>query len=70
VTVNLTERETDVLVAVRDGLSNKQVARRLAISEKTVKSHLGRIFQRLGVSDRTQAALWASRHLPDHLPDR
>jgi DNA-binding NarL/FixJ family response regulator len=64
VTVSLTERETEVLTAVREGLSNKQIARRLAISEKTVKSHLGRIFQRLGVTDRTQAAVWASRHLP------
>jgi DNA-binding NarL/FixJ family response regulator len=39
-------------------LPNKQIARRLEISERTVKAHLTSIFQRIGVSDRTQAALW------------
>jgi DNA-binding NarL/FixJ family response regulator len=68
VAVALTERETDVLTAVLDGLPNKQIARRLNISEKTVKAHLGRIFQRLGVTDRTQAALWAERHLGERTP--
>jgi DNA-binding NarL/FixJ family response regulator len=58
----LTERELDVLGLVRAGLSNKLIARRLEISEKTVKSHLTSIFQRIGVTDRTQAALWAERH--------
>ena len=47
---------------VGDGLPNKVIARRLGISERTVKAHLTSIFQRLGVSDRTQAALWAIRH--------
>ena len=42
--------------------SNKVIALRLQIAEKTVKNHLSRIFQALGVSDRTQAALWAERH--------
>ena len=46
---------------VGDGLPNKLIARRLGISERTVKAHLTSIFQRLGVSDRTQAALWAQR---------
>jgi hypothetical protein len=41
---------------------NKLIARRLEISEKTVKAHLTRIFERIGVSDRTQAALWVQRH--------
>ena len=43
------------------GHANKQIARRLGISEKTVKGHLTNVFQRIGVSDRTQAALWAER---------
>ncbi|MEK7423168.1 MAG: response regulator transcription factor [Actinomycetota bacterium] len=62
-TVSLTDREREVLLLVRGGLANKQIARRLGISERTVKAHLTSVFQRLGVSDRTQAALWASEHL-------
>jgi DNA-binding NarL/FixJ family response regulator len=58
----LTARELEVLALVRAGLANKQVARRLGISERTVKAHLTSIFQRLDVPDRTQAALWAERH--------
>jgi DNA-binding NarL/FixJ family response regulator len=58
----LTDREREVLVLVASGLSNKQIARRLAISEKTVKTHLTNTFQRIGAQDRTQAALWAERH--------
>ena len=58
----LTARERDVLVLVAEGLANKQIARRLDISEKTVKAHMTSIFTTLGVSDRTQAALWAQRH--------
>ena len=58
----LTPREREVLVLVRQGLANKQIARRLGISERTVKAHLTSVFQRLDVSDRTQAALWAERH--------
>jgi DNA-binding NarL/FixJ family response regulator len=57
----LSPREREVLVLVASGKPNKQVARRLGISEKTVKSHLTNIFQRIGVEDRTQAALWAER---------
>jgi DNA-binding NarL/FixJ family response regulator len=59
---DLTGRERDVLTGVAEGLANKQIARRLGISEKTVKSHLTSVFQRIGVSDRTQAALWAQRN--------
>jgi DNA-binding NarL/FixJ family response regulator len=62
-TVDLTPRETEVLGLVRQGLANKQIARRLGISERTVKAHLTSVFQRIGVVDRTQAALWAERHL-------
>ena len=45
------------------GLANKQIARRLGIAERTVKAHLTNIFGRIGVTDRTQAALWAQQHL-------
>jgi len=55
----LSEREREVLSLVALGLPNKSVARRLQISEKTVKAHLTRVFAALGVSDRTSAALWA-----------
>jgi DNA-binding NarL/FixJ family response regulator len=60
--VELTARETEVLGLVRLGLSNKQIARRLGITERTVKAHLTSCFQRIGVLDRTQAAVWAERH--------
>ena len=60
--VQLTSREAEVLGLVREGLANRQVARRLEISERTVKAHLTSAFARIGVSDRTQAALWAERH--------
>jgi DNA-binding NarL/FixJ family response regulator len=59
----LTDRETQVLSLVAQGLANKIIARKLGISEKTVKAHLTRVFAGLGVSDRTQAALWAREHL-------
>jgi DNA-binding NarL/FixJ family response regulator len=58
----LTPREVEVLRLVRSGLANKQIARRLGISERTVKAHLTSAFQRIGVVDRTQAALWADRN--------
>jgi DNA-binding NarL/FixJ family response regulator len=61
--VQLTPREAEVLALVRAGLANKQISRRLGISERTVKAHLTSVFQRIGVVDRTQAALWAERHL-------
>ena len=59
---DLTEREREVLRLVASGLANKQIARRLNISEKTVKGHLTHVFQAIGVTDRTQAALWAERN--------
>ncbi len=55
----LTEREQEVLALLAEGLPNKLIARRLAITERTVKGHLTHIFERIGVTDRTQAALWA-----------
>jgi DNA-binding NarL/FixJ family response regulator len=60
--VRLTGREREVLRMVGDGHPNKVIARRLGISERTVKAHLTSVYQRLGVTDRTQAALWAQRH--------
>jgi len=58
----LSAREREVLLLVADGLPNKSIARRLTISEKTVKAHLTHVFTTLGVTDRTSAALWAQRH--------
>jgi DNA-binding NarL/FixJ family response regulator len=58
----LTPREREVLLMVAEGLPNKLIARRLDITERTVKGHLTHIFERIGVTDRTQAALWAERH--------
>jgi DNA-binding NarL/FixJ family response regulator len=60
--VELTPRETEVLTMVRKGLANKQIARRLGITERTVKAHLSSAFQRIGARDRTQAAIWAERN--------
>ncbi|MCW3023561.1 MAG: response regulator receiver [Conexibacter sp.] len=57
----LSGREAEVLTLLVEGLPNKLIARRLEISEKTVKTHLTSIFRTLGVTDRTQAALWAER---------
>ncbi|RBY75655.1 DNA-binding response regulator [Blastococcus sp. TF02-09] len=59
----LTDRERAVLRLVSQGLANKQIATRLGIREGTVKAHLSHVFQRIGVSDRTSAALWARAHL-------
>jgi DNA-binding NarL/FixJ family response regulator len=57
--LKLSDREQEVLSCVAKGLPNKLIALRLQISEKTVKAHLTRIYQQIGVTDRTQAALWA-----------
>ena len=51
-----------MLRLVVEGLLNKQIAHRLGITERTVKAHLTSAYQRIGVADRTQAALWAQRH--------
>jgi DNA-binding NarL/FixJ family response regulator len=58
----LTDREREILGLLAEGEPNKIIARRLDIAEKTVKNHVSSIFQTLGVTDRTQAALWAQRH--------
>lgn len=59
--VVLTPREREVLLLVMKGHPNKRIARELGISEKTVKTHLTSIFATIGVTDRTQAALWGHR---------
>jgi len=58
----LTERERDVLRLLIQGKSNKEIANELFIGDRTVKSHLSAVFQKLAVTDRTQAALYAVRH--------
>jgi DNA-binding NarL/FixJ family response regulator len=58
---SLTKRETSVLKLVAEGLANKEIARRLSISEKTVKAHLNNVFAKLDVHSRTQAAVEAIR---------
>ncbi|MGW2828896.1 response regulator [Streptomyces sp. NPDC001286] len=59
---SLTEREREVLGLIADGRSNREIARTLVLSEKTVKTHVSNILMKLDLADRTQAALWAVRH--------
>jgi DNA-binding NarL/FixJ family response regulator len=56
---NLTQREHDILALLAEGRSNRDIAQRLYLSEKTVKAHLAAIFRKLGVTNRTQAAMMA-----------
>jgi DNA-binding NarL/FixJ family response regulator len=58
----LTPREREVLAGIAEGRSNREIARLLRVSEKTVKAHVSSILAKLGVQDRTQAAVYAVRH--------
>ena len=60
----LSDREREVLRLASQGLANKQIGRNLGIAERTVKAHLGNVFRRIGVNDRTSAAMWARDNLP------
>ncbi len=59
----LTNREGFILQRIHDGQSNKEIARDLEISDSTVKAHMRSIFRKIGVKNRTQAAVWVSDHL-------
>ena len=61
-TNNLTSREKEVLELIAEGLINREIAKKLYISEKTVKNHVSNIFKKLKVSDRTQAAIYAYKN--------
>lgn len=63
---NLTPRELDIISAIVDGYTNKDIAEKFSIAEQTVKHHLGNIFDKLGVSNRLELALYAVNH---HLVD-
>ncbi len=62
ITNNLTNREVEVLKLIAEGMINKEIAKQLYISEKTVKNHISNIFKKLDVNDRTQAAIYAFKH--------
>ena len=64
----LSVRELQVLRLLAKGLANKQIGRALGITERTVKVHVGHVFRRLGVTDRTSAAIWARANLADDEP--
>ncbi len=65
----LTNRQMEILQLIIEGLSNKQIAMRLGISQQTVKNHVTSILAKLNRSDRTQAAIYALRHGWVRLPD-
>lgn len=58
----LTQRECEVLTLLGQGMSNREIAFHLRVSEKTVRNHMSDILSKLGLSSRTQAALWAKEH--------
>jgi NarL family two-component system response regulator LiaR len=58
----LTEREREVLDCIARGLTNREIAEQMVISEKTVKTHVSNLLDKLGLEDRTRAAIWALKH--------
>jgi DNA-binding NarL/FixJ family response regulator len=58
---DLSERETEIIRLIARGLSNKEIATQLSVSEKTIKNHISRIFAKLGITARTQAAIHAMK---------
>lgn len=62
----LTARQCEILLALKDGATNKEIARRLGILESTVKVHLKQAYRQLGVKNRTQAAMFAIQHMAGH----
>lgn len=60
----LTPRQREVLRLLAEGKSNKQICRVLNVAEGTIKNHLYALFRQIGVSNRTEAALWLARHVP------
>lgn len=61
----LTNRETEILLLTMEGHSNAHMARKLWVTEQTIKFHLSNIYRKLGVSNRTEASGWAHRNLED-----
>jgi DNA-binding NarL/FixJ family response regulator len=59
---NLTEREREVLELIAQGLTNHEIAEKMVISEKTVKTHVSNLLNKLNLEDRTRAAIWALKH--------
>ena len=59
---NLTPRERDVMLLIADGATNRQIATRLGVSERTAQTHVSNILTKLGLASRTQAAMWAVKH--------
>jgi two-component system nitrate/nitrite response regulator NarL len=61
---HLSNRETEILCWLMEGATNKVIARKLNVTEATVKVHVKAILRKIGVGNRTQAAIWAADHLP------
>lgn len=64
---SFTEREREILMLLGAGKSNREIAQTLYLTEGTVKNYVSQVLNRLGVRDRTQAALWAKQHLKPYL---